>query len=117
MEADRRRHSQCISPTKFLELRAQRGRSAQGSRPSFPSRTEVTSAAGARRIRSRTLTIDAGIAARPALLAEGGYELPELLRWFERRPQLAAALIWGDTSQRDCRHRSCGGLLIALALR
>jgi glycosyltransferase involved in cell wall biosynthesis len=82
-----------------LELRAKRGRSAQASRPSFPLRTEVASAAGARRIRSLTLTIDAGIAARPALLAEGGYELPELLRWFERRPQLAAALIWGDTSR------------------
>ena len=82
-----------------LELRAQPRENAQKPLPSFTSRTEVAAAAGARRIRSLTLTIDAGIAARPALLAEGDYELPVLLRWFERRPELAAALIWGDTRQ------------------
>jgi hypothetical protein len=59
----------------------------------------VATAAATRRIRSLTLTIDAGIVARPALLAEGGYELPELLRLFERRPELAAALIWGATGR------------------
>jgi glycosyltransferase involved in cell wall biosynthesis len=82
-----------------LELRAQPVRNAQKQLPSFTSRTEVATAAATRRIRSLTLTIDAGIVARPALLAEGGYELPELLRWFERRPELAAALIWGATGR------------------
>jgi glycosyltransferase involved in cell wall biosynthesis len=83
----------------ILELQAQPGRNVQAPLPSFTSRTEVAAAAAKRRIRSLTLRIDAGIAARSALLAEGGYELPELLSWFERRPELTASLIWGDTGR------------------